>query len=214
MGSADGRGAGPLLGLVKLGREVTDGVDQPLLYATEVAREWDGYRWVRGPWRERVPNDSDPEAFWRGKPGTALMDLRMLLVSDMGGEGGVAATEASDAFMGGVWNKGEETVEVAGDRSKISGVWGVDGVRCKGVGFLRRPPPCHSAFRSLSWTMSVSILTSESSSRRRWFSMRRDSRSLSPFLISSSSRTPLSMAMLYLDSRSSRDEVVWRACRS
>jgi hypothetical protein len=44
--------------------------------------------------------------------------------------------------------------------------------------------------------------------------MRRFSLSCSPILISSSIITALSIATLYLDSRSSRDEVVFRACLS
>ena len=91
---------------------------------------------------------------------------------------------------------------------------GVDeGLRYSDVGFLLRRP-FDSAFRSFSWTISVSIFTSDSSSRSRWFSIRSCSRSWSPFLISSSSSTPRSIAALYLYSISSSDEVVFRACRS
>jgi hypothetical protein len=66
----------------------------------------------------------------------------------------------------------------------------------------------------LCWRISASILRSESSSRSLWLSTLRCSRSCSPILISSSSMTARSMATLYLDSRSSRDEVVVRAWRS
>lgn len=44
--------------------------------------------------------------------------------------------------------------------------------------------------------------------------MRRASRSFSPTLISSSNKTPRSIATLYLDSRSSSEEVVFLACFS
>lgn len=136
------------------------------------------------------------------------MDLRILVDdSDIGGDGGVAVAAISDVFIGGVANIGDDTVDGPGERSNISGVCGVDGVRCKGAGFLRRPP-WDSAFRSLSCTISLSTFSSDNSVRRCWFSMRRFSRSFSPILISSSSNTLLSMAMLYFDSKSSRDEVV------
>ena len=71
-----------------------------------------------------------------------------------------------------------------------------------------------SCFLILSWRISASILRSESSSRRRWVSTRSCSRSCSPILISSSINTARSIATLYLDSRSSRDDVVVRAWRS
>jgi hypothetical protein len=71
-----------------------------------------------------------------------------------------------------------------------------------------------SAMRSFSWTISASILRSDSSSRIRWFSMRSASRSCSPFLTSSSIMTALSMDTLYLDSMSSSDDVWLRAWRS
>lgn len=71
-----------------------------------------------------------------------------------------------------------------------------------------------SYFRTFSWSTSTSILTSESSSLKRCDSIRKPSRSCSPWRISSSSMTPRSIAILYLDSRSSREEVVLRAWRS
>jgi hypothetical protein len=142
-----------------------DGVERPLLNAREVAREW-VKRCVRVLYKDLDPKDSDADAFWRGKPGVALIDLRMLLeVSEIGGEGGVAVADVKD-FIGGVANKGDDTVDPSGERSKISGVCGVEGVRCKATGFLRRPP-CSSVLRSFSWTISFSIFNSDSSSRRR-----------------------------------------------
>lgn len=65
------------------------------------------------------------------------MDFRILDDdSEMGGDGGVAVAEASDILAGGVVNIGEEIVEVPGERSSISGVCGVDGLRCRDVCFL------------------------------------------------------------------------------
>lgn len=146
------------------------------------------------------------------------MDLRILDDdSEMGGEGGVAVADAMVSLVGVVLtelNNGDEMMVVPGDRSKISGVCGVDGLRYKGVGLLILRPVVISVFRSFSWTISVSIFKSDNSSRRRWFSIRSCSRSWSPFLISSSRSTPRSMAALYLYSRSSRDDVVFRAWRS
>lgn len=77
-------------------RDATDGVDRPLaLYASEVAREW-VYRWVVfEACRDRVFwCGSGTEARWRGKPGVAVIDLRMLAeASEIGGDGGVAVPE-------------------------------------------------------------------------------------------------------------------------
>lgn len=67
---------------------------------------------------------------------------------------------------------------------------------------------------SLSCRISASILRSDSSSRSRCASILRPSLSCSPILISSSVMTALSIAALYFDSRSSREELVCRACRS
>lgn len=71
-----------------------------------------------------------------------------------------------------------------------------------------------SAMRSFSCTISASMRRSDSSSRSRWFSILSVSRSCSPILISSSNITVRSMATLYLDSKSSSDEVWLRAWRS
>lgn len=64
-----------------------------------------------------------------------------------------------------------------------------------------------SARRSFSCVISDSIFRSDSSSRRRWVSMRSASRSRSPIWISSSSMTSRSTATLYLVSMSSSDDV-------
>lgn len=127
--------------------------------------------------------------------------------SDMGGDGGSWTWTLAS---GGVVISGELAVESAspsvflskvGDPSAERSVEIVD--RCRA-----------SCFLILSWSTSVSILRSDSSSRRRCASMRSFSRSCSPIFVSSSINTARSMAWLYLDSRSSNDEVVLRACRS
>ena len=175
----------PGLGLDRLAREVADEVERPLLCAEDAAREcaWESF-WVLDPCKDRELYDSEPEAFCRGKPckdrelydsepeafcrgnpGVALMDLRILVDdSDIGGDGGVAVAAINDVFIG-VVKIGDDTVDGPGERSNISGVCGVDGVRCKGAGFLRRPP-CDSAFRSFSCIISVSTFSSDSSVRR------------------------------------------------
>jgi hypothetical protein len=71
-----------------------------------------------------------------------------------------------------------------------------------------------SARRSFSCTISDSIRRSDSSSRSRWVSILRPSRSCSPILTSSSIMTARSMDTLYFDSTSSSDDVWWRAWRS
>lgn len=82
------------------------------------------------------------------------MDLRILDDdSEIGGEGGVAVAEANVSLVGVVLtelNIGDEMMDVPGDRSNISGVCGVDGLRYKGVGLLIRRPVVISAFRSFS----------------------------------------------------------------
>lgn len=128
--------------------------------------------------------------------------------SEMGGDGGVGVSETvsfvdTDLVSGGVVIIGEEAVElgepaIEGELGAVMSV--VSEVRWR--------------FRSLSCMISASILRSDSSSRRRWVSIRRFSRSCSPILISSSIITALSIATLYFDSRSSSDEEVFRACLS
>lgn len=131
--------------------------------------------------------------------------------SDMGGEGGswisdtVSAVEM-DFVSGGVRISGELAVEFgewskAGDSGMVSSVEMAERWRS-------------SCFLILSWRMSASILRSESSSRNRCASTLRRSRSCSPILTSSSNMTALSIATLYLDSKSSKDDVVFRAWRS
>ena len=144
-----------------------------------------------------------------GAPFEAELDL-----SEVGGEGGVGVSDVEEAdLVAGVGIVGDE-LDVVGDTSDIADC-GRASSETIGVGFL----PCalstaDSALRSLSCRMSASILRSLSSSRKRWVSILRASLSCSPLLISSSAITPLSIAILYFDSRSSKDEFVFLACRS
>jgi hypothetical protein len=135
--------------------------------------------------------------------------------SDMGGEGGsgnserVSPSSVSDLESVGVVMRGELAVEPgeAGWPSKVG-----DARTERSVEMVDK---ClDSCFLILSWRSSASILRSPSSSRRRCDSIRSCSRSCSPILISSSIITALSIAWLYLDSMSSKDDVVLRACRS
>lgn len=130
--------------------------------------------------------------------------------SDMGGDGGSwmgPFLGGSSAVSGGVVMSGELAVE-PGEFSTFLSKVGDSGTEMS-VDIMDRWRD--SCLRTLSWSISASILTSESSSLKRWDSIRRFSRSCSPCRISSSSMTPRSMATLYLDSRSSREEVVLRA---
>lgn len=73
----------------------------------------------------------------------AIMLVTLTDVSDIGGDGGAAVTPINEDFIGVRTNRGDDTADVPGERSKISGACGVDdAVRDKGVGFLRRPPYC------------------------------------------------------------------------
>ena len=133
--------------------------------------------------------------------------------SEMGGEGGVGASEIvsvvdTDLLSGGVVIRGDEAME-SGDISpvkdgELGAVISVDNI---GSCLL-------SCRLSLPCKISASTFKSPSSSRRRCVSILRPSLSCSPILISSSIITALSMATLNFDSRSSRDEDVFRACLS
>ncbi len=137
--------------------------------------------------------------------------------SDSGGDGGVASgSDVSGFVCGGV----EAAV---GDERPVADVDVSDtGERGRNVLPDSRLPVLRwwclstvsSAMRSFSCTISASMRRSDSSSRSRCVSIRSLSRSCSPILISSSSMTVRSMATLYLDSRSSNDDVWWRAWRS
>ena len=136
-------------------------------------------------------------------------------LSDTGGEGGVGASEAADDadLVGGVAMVGEDAV-VEGDCSDMDD-WGREISIPIGVGLRNcRRWVAASACRNLSCLISASTFRSESSSRTRWVSMLRASRSCSMALISSSIITPRSIETLYFDSKSSKDDVVFLACRS
>lgn len=128
--------------------------------------------------------------------------------SDIGGDGGSLTgvlTDETDEDSGGVVMSGELAPDMA-----LPSKMGLSGMeRSVSVADMWR-----SCFLSLSCKISASILRSDNSSRRRWASILSCSLSCSPILISSSIMTALSIAPLYLFSRSSRDEVVCRACRS
>lgn len=132
-------------------------------------------------------------------------------ISDIGGEGGVGVSETvsevdTDLVSGGVVIIGEEAIESGEPRE-----YGELSVPiCVDSEGSRRAV----AFSSLSCAISASIFRSESSSRSRCVSIRNASLSCSPILISSSIMTARSIATLYFDSRSSIDEVVFRACLS
>ena len=109
--------------------ERSDGVtDRPLVYAIDVARACANRCVLRDACSDRDDDSASlPDAFCRGNPGVALIDFRMLDDdSDMGGDGGVAVTDASDPLAGGVVKIGDDIVDVPGDRSNMSGVCGVD----------------------------------------------------------------------------------------
>jgi hypothetical protein len=143
-----------------------------------------------------------------GLIGVFTMGLAEPEASEIGGDGGVGVSETvsvveTDLVSGGVVIIGEEPVDIGepareGELGAVMSV--VMEVSCR--------------FRSLSCMISASILRSDSSSRSRWVSIRRFSRSCSPTFISSSIITALSIATLYFDSRSSSDEDVFRACLS
>lgn len=136
-------------------------------------------------------------------------------LSEVGGEGGVGVSDAADEadLAVGVATVGDEAV-VVGERSEIKEC-GLDEGATKGAGVRKRwRSNAASARRNLSCLISASTLRSESSSRNLCAAIRSDSRSCSPVLISSSNNTPRSMATLYLDSISSSDDVVFRACLS
>lgn len=136
--------------------------------------------------------------------GVFMIGLAEPEASDIGGDGGVGVSDTSvveiDLVSGGVVIIGDEALDIG--ESPEDGEFGaVISVAIEGS--------CR--FRSLSCRISASILRSESSSRKRCVSIRRCSRSCSPILISSSIITARSIATLYFDSRSSSDEVVFRA---
>ena len=146
-----------------------------------------------------------------GLPGVCLGSDE---ASDIGGDGGsvsseAASVEATDLASGGVVMSGELAVE-PGEASMCLSKVGEPRADMS-VEIMERWCWRCSCFLILSCMSSASILRSDSSSRSRWDSIRRVSRSCSPILISPSMLTLRSMAWLYLDSISSRDDVVLRA---
>lgn len=144
----------------------------------------------------------------------ALMGVRAGFVvpeaSDIGGEGGVGVSDTvsvveTDFVSGGVVIIGEEAVDTGESTPSREGEFGAV-ISVAIVGNCR--------FRSFSCMISDSTFRSDNSSRNRWVSIRRFSRSCSPILISSSIITALSIATLYFDSRSSKEEDVFLACLS
>jgi len=137
--------------------------------------------------------------------GVFATGLAFAEASDIGGEGGVkvsgpVSVVETDFVSRGVVIMGDEAVEF-GEDGEFGAVRSVDNVGS-------------CLLRSLSCIISASIFKSESSSRSLCVSIRRFSRSCSPILISSSIITARSIATLYFDSRSSREEDVFRACLS
>lgn len=129
--------------------------------------------------------------------------------SDMGGDGGSLTgvfVDDTEDDSGGVVISGELAPE-----TMLLSKMGLSGMeRSVRVADMWRS----SCFLSLSCRISASIFRSDSSSRSRCASILSCSLSCSPILISSSIMTALSIAALYLESRSSSDEVVCLACRS
>lgn len=143
-----------------------------------------------------------------------IFELAGMEVSEIGGDGGVGASDVIDEadLASGVARTGEDVVVPAecsetGDCGRA-----IPGPRT--VGFLTWRFDPAPTWCSLSCIISASTLRSDNSSRSRCVSILRASLSCSPSLISSSSMTARSMATLYFDSRSSSDEVVFLACRS
>ena len=135
--------------------------------------------------------------------------------SEVGGEGGVGASEAVEEadFVGGVGMVGEDVEvvreccdprDVGRTRSDWIGSTFIERCRCTAT----------SALRNWFCLTSASTRRSLSSSRSLCASILKDSLSCSPFLISSSIMTPRSIETLYFDSRSSKEELVFLACRS
>ena len=127
-----------------------------------------------------------------GIPGVANGFGVLVDFSEKGGDGGVGASERPDVdavLVGGVSMDRSEDVSV-GDSSDRGDPAAMPGCNVRGLYLLSSAA---SAFRSFSLVISVSILRSENSSFSRCASILRDSRSISPLFISSSSMTPRSM---------------------
>lgn len=182
-----------------------------VLEAKEGPREWRAprMRLSSGGGALLTSGSSDRRLTGRG---AFVVGLGRAEASERGGDGGVGTPDvldSSDFEGGGVDIIGDEVV--VPDASEI-GDFGLTGCTDGDMAFWE----CSlsivaSARRSFSRVMSDSMRRSESSSRSLWVSMRSVSLSCSPARISSSSMTPLSMETLYLDSRSSSEDDVFRA---
>lgn len=132
--------------------------------------------------------------------------------SDTGGEGGSESPGVS--FLGGGRDISSGGVEISGELAVERGEFSKVGDPGIEMSVEMTDKWRFSAFLTLSCRMSASTLRSDNSSRNLCASILSVSRSFSPILTSSSIMTLLSIAWLYFDSRSSSEEVVWRACRS
>lgn len=137
-------------------------------------------------------------------------------LSDVGGDGGVCMSEAIDDtdLAGGVATVGDVESVSIGDISEA-----LDPGRARSVvmvcdGRSLDLARASSACLSFPCLISASTLRSESSSRSRCVSILNSSRSFSLTLISSSSMTFRSIETLNFDSKSSKEDVVCRACVS
>jgi hypothetical protein len=133
-------------------------------------------------------------------------------VSDLGGDGGSVSIGAP--FLGGGRAITSGGVVMSGELAVERGEFPKTGDSGMEISVEMVERWRFSAFLTLSCRISASTLRSDSSSRSRWASIRNVSRSFSPILTSSSIMTLRSIAWLYLDSISSRVEVVFRACLS
>jgi len=132
--------------------------------------------------------------------------------SERGGEGGVRASEAESDLGGGVDAVGDVGVAVL---ISLAGLLARKFSTAREFGFRDlRDSIVASARFSFSNRISCSTFKSPNSSRKRCASILSPSRSCSPILISSSIKTPRSIATFSFDSRSSILLVVFLAWRS
>jgi hypothetical protein len=191
-------------GVAFLPREVLAGIDDPGPLELRKLEDW----YIRpglGVVLESAVGSFD--LLFGGFIGVFATVLAVEEASDIGGEGGVGVSETvsvveTDLVSGGVVIMGEDAVDVG------------EPAREGELGALRSVAMASWRFSSLPFMISASIFKSDSSSRNRCVSILRFSRSCSLSLISSSIMTPRSIATLNLDSMSSSDEVVLRACLS
>ena len=132
--------------------------------------------------------------------------------SERGGDGGVRTSEVASDLVGGVDVLGDVGVAVL---ISLAGLLVRKLFTAKVLGLPDlRDSIVASARRSFSNRISCSTFKSPNSSRKRCASILSPSLSCSPILISSSIKTPLSMATFSFDSRSSILLDVFLAWRS